>query len=115
MGVLWLNWGNWDGEQVIPETYLRDAVVTSPDILANEPEENWKYGHGFWVNDHGKQWVDLPRDSYAASGAGAKHIWVCPSLGLVISMNPGVYNGMDEVSKVGHLNEVHAKILDALA
>lgn len=114
MGICWLNWGNWNGEQIIPESYLKEAVVTNPDILANEPEENWKYGHGFWVNDHGKQWPDLPRDSYAASGAGAKHIWVCPSLGLVISMNPGVYNGMDEVTKVAHLNDAHARMLDAM-
>jgi CubicO group peptidase (beta-lactamase class C family) len=114
MGVLWLNGGNWDGTQVIPGDYLKEAVVTNPDILKNEPEENWKYGHGFWVNDHGKQWPDLPRDSYAASGAGAKHVWVCPSLALVISMNPGAYNGMAEGTKVTHLNDAHARILDAL-
>jgi len=114
MGILWLNRGNWNGTQVIPESYLKEATVTNPDILANEPEKNWKYGHGFWVNDHGKQWPDLPRDSYAASGAGAKHIWVCPSLGLVISMNPGAYNGMDETTRIAHLNDTHARILDAL-
>ena len=66
MGQLWLNWGKWNGQQVVPADYLHQATVTNPDILANELEEHWRYGHGFWVNDRGKQWPDLPRDSYAA-------------------------------------------------
>jgi CubicO group peptidase (beta-lactamase class C family) len=114
-GHLWLNWGNWNGVQVIPEDYLRAATVTNPDILANEPEENWKYGHGFWVNDHGKQWPDVPRDSFAASGAGANNTWVCPRLGLVVSQNPGIWDQFrDEEKKVGNQNEILARILGAM-
>ncbi len=114
-GHLWLNWGNWNGLQVIPEAYLKEATVTNRFILENEPEKNWKYGHGFWVNDHGKQWPDLPRDSFAASGAGAKHIWVCPRLGLVVSQNPGTWNQVkDEVERVNIQNEIVVRILDAL-
>jgi hypothetical protein len=33
----------------------------------------------------------LPRDSYAAVGAGYQHIWVCPSLGLVVVQSPGLW------------------------
>ena len=114
-GHLWLNWGNWNGVQVIPETYLKEATVTNPFILKHEPEENWKYGHGFWVNDHGKHWADLPRDSFSASGAGAKHVWACPLLGLVVSQNPGTWNDVkEEDAKVGIQNEVLARILDSL-
>ena len=114
-GHLWLNWGNWNGVQVIPEDYLRAATVTNPDILANEPEQHWKYGHGFWVNDHGKQWPDVPRDSFAASGAGANNTWVCPRLGLVVSQNPGIWDQFrDEGKKVGSQNEVLARILNAM-
>ena len=114
-GHLWLNWGNWNGVQVIPETYLKEATVTNPFILEHEPEENWKYGHGFRVNDYGKHWADLPRDSFAASGAGAKHVWVCPRLGLVVSQNPGTWNAVkEEEQKVSIQNEVIARILDAV-
>lgn len=115
-GHLWLNWGNWNGVQVVPEDYLRAATVTNPDILANESEENWRYGHGFWVNDHGKQWPDLPRNSFAASGAGGKHIWVCSQFGLVVSQNPGIWAHFeDEDKKVGTQNEILARILDAMS
>ena len=114
-GLLWLNYGNWNGVQVVPEDYLKAATVTNPDILASEPEENWKYGHGFWVNDYGKQWPDLPRNSFAAAGAGAKHIWVCPELGLVVSQNPGIWDQFkDEEQKVAGQNEILARILDAI-
>jgi hypothetical protein len=114
-GHLWLNWGNWNGVQVVPEPYMREATVTNPDIVANEPEENWKYGHGFWVNDHGKQWPDAPRDSFAAAGAGAKLIWVCPSLGLVVTQNPGLWDQFkDEEKRVGGQNEALARVLDAM-
>ena len=112
-GHLWLNWGDWDGAQVVPEEYLRQAAVTNDDILANEPEEKWCYGHGFWVNDHGVQWPDLPRDSFAAAGAGAKLIWVCPSLGLVVAQNPGLWDQLRQEQKLDQ-NGTLARILDAL-
>jgi CubicO group peptidase (beta-lactamase class C family) len=92
IGYLWLNWGNWAGKQIIPEKWLREATKTAPNIKANCPEEQWKYGYAFWTNDHGKLWPDLPRDSYAASGAGQKHIWVCPSLKVVVTQSPGIWS-----------------------
>jgi CubicO group peptidase (beta-lactamase class C family) len=117
IGHLWLNWGNWNGTQVVPEAFLKEATVTNRFILENEPEENWKYGHGFWVNDHGKQWQDLPKDSFAASGAGAKHTWVCPRLGLVVVQNPGLWDQFksgEENKKVATQNETIARVLDAI-
>jgi len=114
IGHLWLNGGNWDGTQVIPEAYLRQVTKTNPFILENEPEEEWGYGHGFWVNDHGRQWPDLPRDSYAARGAGAKMTWICPSLDLVITQNPGPWNRVDDSEQKSRLNEILKRIADAL-
>lgn len=96
MGYLWLNWGNWAGKQVIPEKWLREATKTAPNIKANCSEDQWKYGYAFWTNDHGKLWSDLPRDSYAASGAGQKHIWVCPSLGIIVAQSPGIWSSQTD-------------------
>ena len=88
MAQLWINGGNWNGVQVVPTDYLNKATATNPDILANESEDRWRYGMGFWVNDHGKQWPKLPRDSFAAWGGGARHIWASPELNLVVVLNP---------------------------
>jgi CubicO group peptidase (beta-lactamase class C family) len=96
MGYLWLNNGNWNGEQIIPRGWHEEAVHTAPAILEHCSEDEWKYGYGFWSNDHGKLWPNLPRDSYAASGAGSKHIWVCPSLDLVVAQSPGIWENQEE-------------------
>ncbi len=88
MGLLWLHFGRWDDQQVIPEDWMRQATKTSPDIVANNPQDKWCYGHGFWTNDHGVLWPTLPKDSFAAAGAAGNHIWVCPSLDMVVAQSP---------------------------
>jgi CubicO group peptidase (beta-lactamase class C family) len=91
MGWLWLNKGNWNGSQIIPSEWIDKATKVSSEILENESEERHVYGLGFWCNDQGQVWPNLPKDSFAASGAGNQHIWVCPSLDLVIVQSPGIY------------------------
>jgi CubicO group peptidase (beta-lactamase class C family) len=91
MGWLWLNKGNWNGTQIIPESWMNKATKVSDEILENEPAERHVYGLGFWCNDQAQVWPDLPRDSFAASGAGNQHIWVCPGLDLVVAQSPGIY------------------------
>jgi len=95
-GLLWLHLGRWRERQVVPEDYVRQAIVTAPDIVANCPREEWCYGHGFWTNEHGVLWPSLPTDSFAASGAGRKHIWVCPSLDMVVAQSPGTYENQSD-------------------
>jgi len=92
LGWLWCNYGRWMGKQLIPEAWLLEATHTAPDIRNNCPPEKWQYGYGFWTNDYGQMWPDLSHDSFAASGAGGQHIWVCPSLELVVTQSPGLYH-----------------------
>jgi CubicO group peptidase (beta-lactamase class C family) len=96
LGWLWRNWGHWGTEQIVPKDWMREATQTAPMIRENCPEEQWKYGYAFWTNDHGQLWPNLPRDSYAASGAGMQHIWVCPSLDLVVAQSPGQWENQAE-------------------
>lgn len=110
LGWLWCNWGRWQDQQLIPEDWLRQATQVASDILDNSPEEVWHYGHGFWTNQHGKLWSNLPRESFAASGAGSQHIWVDPDLSLVVVQSPGLWDDQEEN------NEGLLKlIIDALA
>jgi CubicO group peptidase (beta-lactamase class C family) len=88
LGHLWLNGGRWNGRTVIPLAHQR-AAVRVPQITKDHiPEADWKYGYGLWVNEYGRLWPNLPRDSYSAAGAGGRLIWVCPSLGFVVAQNP---------------------------
>ena len=110
LGWLWRNEGRWQEKQLIPAAWMREATRTAPMILENCPQEQWKYGYGFWTNDHGQLWPHLPRDAYAASGAGSQHIWVCPSLDLVVAQSPGQWQNQAE-NDSGLLS----RIVDALA
>ena len=96
LGWLWRNWGRWEEKQVVPEEWLREATRTAPMIREHCPREQWQYGYGFWTNDYGELWPSLPRDAYAASGAGHQHIWVCPSLDLVVVQSPGQWEDQAE-------------------
>ncbi len=96
LGWLWLNEGRWEDRQVVPAEWIRQARIVSPDLRANEPEENWKYGHGFWTNEFGKLWPSLPKDCYTAWGAGGILNTVCPSLDLVVAQGPCVFNDKDQ-------------------
>jgi len=103
LGLLWLHDGEWDGRQVVPKQWMREITRTSDMVTANEPKENWRYGLGFWTNDHGVPWPDLPRDSFAACGAGRQRIWVCPSLEIVVVQSPGTFNDRPGMAPVGPL------------
>ena len=65
-------------------------------IVENCPKEQWQYGYAFWTNDHAQLWPNLPRDAFAASGAGRQHIWVCPNLDLVVAQSPGQWENQEE-------------------
>jgi CubicO group peptidase (beta-lactamase class C family) len=94
VGWLWRHAGTWAGRRVVPAEWLREATVSASAIRGNSPASDLDgvgcYGHGFWANDRGKLWPNLPRDSFAAAGAGSQLIWVCPSLDLVIVESPGL-------------------------
>ena len=117
IGTLWMRYGRWNGVQVVPEDYLRAATLTNRFILDNEPEDKWMYGHGFWCNDHRRLWPDCPKASFAASGGGGIHIWVCPALGIVVVQAPGLWDqfGPDNQPKTATHNETIARLLDAVA
>ena len=89
LGLLWLNDGVWDGQQIVPAAWLREATVVSDMVKAAEPEAGWRYGLGFWCNDQGRTWTELPRNCFAAIGAGYQVIMVCRDSDLVVVQSPG--------------------------
>ena len=96
LGWLLCNWGKWEDRQVIPETWLREATRVAPDILAHNPENTWRYGHGFWTNERGGLWPRLPREGFTAWGAGGHYLVVFPSHDLVVAMHPTPYPGQSK-------------------
>jgi CubicO group peptidase (beta-lactamase class C family) len=113
LGHLWCNWGRWQDTQVVPEDWLRESVKVNPDLIAHSPETMWTYGYGFWTNERGYLWPDLPREGFTASGAGGHYVSVFPSRRLVVVQNPGPYHRARADGKPANA-EMLEIVLDAL-
>lgn len=98
LGWLWRHNGRWGEQQLVPEAWMREAT-RAVEVPYHVADARWRdaYGLGFWTNENSSIWPGLPRDSFAASGAGRQHIWVCPSLDLVVAQSPGIYADQDEL------------------
>jgi CubicO group peptidase (beta-lactamase class C family) len=98
LGLLYLNRGKWNGEQIIPESWVDFVRTPAPAARENG-------------NDYGAQWwlvpddrTDLPQDAYSTSGARGQYTIVVPSHDLVIVRrgldwrqgNPGPGGGLSQ-------------------
>ena len=91
LGWLWLNKGEWNGQQLISEQYI-EASITAPF-----PEANSAYGYLWWLNTaegtwrsaypvsgEGKRIPDAPANVYTAAGANSQLIFVVPDHNTVV-------------------------------
>lgn len=91
-GYLWLRGGAWDGKQILPPSYVKDALTPS----AHGPD----YGYLWWLNTKGKNLPGLPTTAYAALGAGSNTILVSPEHDLVIVWRWHAGNAAEFATKV---------------
>lgn len=89
-GLLAMNKGKWNNEQIINQTYFNESISTSQNI-------NPSYGYLWWLNGKsnfmlpgsqtsftGSIVPNAPAEMYAAMGAADQRIYVIPSRKLVI-------------------------------
>lgn len=76
LGQLYLNKGNWAGEQFIDAAYIHDA--TAPSKL------NPAYGYLWWLNGT-RRTPSAPRSMYFAAGARGQFCFVLPEHDMVIA------------------------------
>jgi hypothetical protein len=75
-GLLYLHKGNWNGEQIFDESWVK--YVATPTATSDGG-----YGAQFWLNAGGK-FPDAPRDMFYCSGFQGQMVAIIPSLDLVI-------------------------------
>ena len=75
-GLLYLNKGNWNGEQIFDESWTN--YVSKPTN-----DSDGQYGGHFWLNA-GKRYPDAPKDLYSCNGFQGQRIFIIPSKDLVI-------------------------------
>ena len=82
-GYLYLNNGNWFGEQIIPEHWVIDShTPDAPHLMPNAGDElsssEWGYGYQWWVPGD-------PMTDYTAHGVYNQFVYVDPVSGVVIA------------------------------
>jgi CubicO group peptidase (beta-lactamase class C family) len=93
-GHLFLNRGNWNGQQLIPTEWVQQA--TSVQVPATTPwaqpesdiDGRGCYGFNWWVNgtraDGKRAWPGAPEGTFAASGHNNNKCLVIPEWNMVI-------------------------------
>ncbi|MGE0718376.1 MAG: serine hydrolase, partial [Alphaproteobacteria bacterium] len=90
LGQLCLARGAWQGQRLVPESYIDFMATPAPAWLANpEPLSDFHhlYGGGVWLNratQHTASPWALPEDAYNFAGAGGQRVFVVPSLDMVV-------------------------------
>lgn len=80
-GLLYLRNGQWDGRQIISESWVKDST--------RKTGLNPAYAYQWWPFSDPKG--PIPIDAFAARGIDDQRIYVIPSLDLVVARN-GTYN-----------------------
>jgi CubicO group peptidase (beta-lactamase class C family) len=76
-GLLFLNNGNWLGEQILPIGWVDYTTTIAKG-------SDGQYGAFFWLNRSGLDYPDVPRDMYCCRGHDGQYIYIIPSKELVV-------------------------------
>lgn len=107
IGWLWLNRGNWNGKQLLPESffdqYMKPQVPASLPVSSKAGRDYLGigtyggganqstfgpglYGMNWWFNPEKKLWPSAPEDTFQANGHWSKEtVTVIPGMGIVIA------------------------------
>ena len=75
-GLLYLNKGNWLGNQILPKGWTDQVTIPAKGSAG-------KYGAFFWLNSSG-QYPAVPKDLFYCDGHDGQFIYIIPSLQLVV-------------------------------
>ena len=78
LGLLYLHDGRWNGEQIVPEDWIRFSRTPAPSTATR----GHFYGGQWWLVPDGR--TDIPADAYSTAGNRGQYTVVVPSHDLVI-------------------------------
>ena len=101
-GALYLNNGNWKGEQIIaPEWVEKSSAVYKNNVGINLPIEDSginAYGYTWWISE--LDYNDKKIKMYRANGWGGQTIMVLPELDMVVVFTSGNWAGKSKLFKI---------------
>jgi len=75
-GLLYLHKGDWNGNQILEESWVKYSATPTND-------SHGVYGAHFWLNAGGK-YRDVPRDLFSCNGFQGQRVFIIPSYDMVI-------------------------------
>lgn len=86
LGLLYLNNGTWDGQEIIPEDYVAQSIQprVSAVLLASH------YGYQWWID----------AGIYSARGSNGQYIHVIPEYNIVISITANADEPGEDIEEV---------------
>ncbi len=95
-GQLYLDNGEWQGQQLISAGWIADTVVPRVDI-SSWATYSEAYGYQWWLDD--LAYNGQPLETWVTSGYGGQYLFIIPSLDLVVAFTghnydfgPGIRN-----------------------
>lgn len=104
-GQLYLNNGNWQGQQIVPEKWVEKSTSAYSSDLPGF-ENRGGYGYLWWVDAH-----TFSEPCYYASGLGGHRVLVFPKSELVIVHNVNTY--LNQFEQDGNIIKLVQLTLDA--
>lgn len=85
-GLLMLRNGNWNGEQIIAEDWVKESTSYHSDATLYGTDG---YGYMWWVSNNYNKFshlpnVELPEGTYSARGAGGHYVLIIPEYNMVL-------------------------------
>lgn len=96
LGQLYLQKGKWNGQQLIPESWVEMA---SSKQVPNDKEEHSKIGVD-WRQGYGFQFWRCTHNAYRGDGAGGQFCVVMPDQDMVVAMTAGGANMQAELDAI---------------
>jgi hypothetical protein len=108
-GLLYLNRGNWKGQQIVPQDWVDASHVANEPHL--QPGNNslsssdWGYGYQWWI-------PGFPNTDYLAAGIYNQYIYIDPISNVVIAKTSSNYKFNEERQ---YSKDAHVAIFRAIA
>ncbi len=100
LGRLYLNFGSWNGKQILDSTYIKEATSYS-NLVDENKNKNTKYGYHFWIAKHKNMHVFYSR------GLWGQYVICIPEKNAIIVRLGRKYGNQ---KKCGHFDDFYAYI-----
>jgi len=93
-GQLFIDDGNWQGQQLISPAWIADSVVRRVDLSASFTYSDG-YGFQWWMNNFTHNGQDV--EAYVTAGYGGQYMFCIPNLNLIVAFTGHNYDNSDGV------------------